>query len=888
MAEELRAHAEHRADDLEAAGMARADAERQARVELGAVESYKEAMRDERSLGRTRRVFEQTFNDLRLGVRRLRRAPLYALFAMGSIGIGAGITTAMFAIVQDTFWPTSGIRDAADVVLLANQINGRLEWDRTMSLADFEDYHLAQTSLVSVVGSAKFSQSLSLPVGTQLVSGEAVTDGYFQALGVAAALGRVLQEADGQPDAPAVMVLSDQLWRRGFASDPAVIGQVVRFGGAPFQIVGVVNRGYRGLNARMPRFTGLWIAAAAQRRLTVYGAPTDVVTARNRLTMTVAGRLKPGVPSGRALAEAQTFGAGLDTSFPVTTTGWDGAKAVRIPARRQWSARPVEETLAFSGPAPAIILAIFGLVLLVACTNLANLSLARGTSREAELGVRLALGASRSRLVRELSAESVVIGAGGFVLATFISMALMSVVSADLPVFNGQNASVDPHLNLSAVAAAAFAVGLALLVCGLWPALKLSRGDARSAMAAMKKTGAIVAPGWRTERILIRVQMVVSVAFFCAASGFITALLTQNRLDPGVDLDRLTVAQTVFRLQMWDEARSQQAVNAIASAPPGAFGFRSVALSSSMPFGSTTYAYANVAREPANLTAANMTLMMAATPRIFETLGIPLVAGRPFDHRDIAGTEPVIVISETLALSQFGSTDVVGRQLAMRGGMNSLDNKRIETRTVIGVTRDTDVGSLSSRREGLLFVPLAQRYEPPNFVVGRTDTGETQDLRALIRSADPDVAVASVGSGMVMLAGAWMGARIIAAIAMLLGGMTLVLTMAGLFGVLSALVSRRTKEIGIRKALGADNAAVRRMILRDGARPVASGTAIGLFLGVLAGFLIRAAIPGGPTGLTLVALGIVMLTVVPATLAACYLPALRAMRVNPNVTLKDA
>jgi predicted permease len=885
MSDELNAHVAHRADDLEASGLSRADAERQARIELGAVQRHKEAIRDERLFGRTRRFLDQSGRDLRHGFLRLVRAPIYTLFAVASIGVGAGITTTVFALLQDTFWPTTGISRPGDVLLVANRIPRTAQWDRAMSLDDFDEYRRSQTSFQSLIAAVKFSHSLSLDSGTVFVSGEAVTEGYFQSLGVQAALGRVLQPADEQSGAPSVMLLSDSIWRRLFASDPDAVGKVVRFGGVPFEIVGVVARDYRGLNARPPRATGVWISLHAKGRLAPYGAVADVLASRQNLSLTVAGRLADGTSTARANTEAAAFSAGLDATSPITTTGWDGAQAVRIPAQRQWVVRQVDY-IETAGLLPAVlILGLVTLVLLVACTNLANLALARGAARKTDLAIRLALGASRSRLIRELCAESAIIGAVGFALAVLISRALMQLASIDLPIFNGQSTPFDPHLNFPVLVVAAFGVGLALLVFGLWPALRLSRKpDLRSMFAG--ESGA--APSWRTERILIRLQVAASVTLFCAAAVFISALIGQVGRHPGVDLDRMTVARTVFRLQAWDNAKGLAAAEAVAAVAPGRFGFESVALSSSMPFGANGYTYASVGLSAEAAAANNATLLLAATPGILDSLGVPLVTGRAFDQRDVAGSEPVIVLSETSARTLFGTTSAVGREVFIRGMLNTLDSKTIERRRVIGIARDTDVGSMTKRGEGLAYVPLAQRYEPPNYIVGRLAGDATGDLRGLIRAADPDVAVDAIGSGLVMLGGNWIGARILAGVALLLGGITLALTTSGLYGVLSALVLRRSREIAIRKAMGADNSRIRRMVLRDGARPVLSGTLIGLMLGVLAGFLIRAALPASGPSLTLVVLGIVLVAVVPTTLAACELPARRAMRVDPNVALKDA
>ena len=884
MAEELRAHVAHRADDLEASGIERREAERQARIDLGAIETHKEHIRDERMLGRTFRFVQQTGSDLRFGARRLRHAPMYAVFAIGSIGLGAGITTAMFSIVRDVFWAPSGIHEARRVVIVANQLELMPNFERAMSTADFEDYRRSQTSFDSVTAAARFSQSLSMPARTQLTSAEAVSDTYFQTLGVTAALGRVLQPADGRPDAPLVMVLSHQSWRKWFASARNVVGQTVRFGAVQFEIIGVASREYRGLNSHPGRVTGLWIPLTALSRIPVYGSPVDPSTARTRQTLMVAGRLKRDTSAAAADAEVATIGSGLDVTLPVTASRWNGTAAIRQQAPRRWTLRPIEQAIPTQRLIPATLVAIVALVLIVACTNLANLSLARGASREAELAVRLALGASRGRLIRELCAESLIVGLGGFFVAVPIVSSLMRLAAGDWFALSGSAAASDPHLDLAVLAACATAVMLSVMVCGLWPAVRLSRTDVRAATA---KGGAVVTPTWRTERRLIGVQTIVSVTLFCAAAGLISAVTTQTRMDPGIDLDHLTVARTVFRLHTWDAGRSQQAIDAITSIDRARFGFRSVALSSSVPFGSNLYVYADISPTVAGINARTTAILMSSTPQVFDALGLPLVDGRPFDERDTSASDPVIVITETSALALFGTRNVVGRDVYLKGSLNALDNKTIERRKVIGITKDTDLDSLTSRRGHLVLVPLAQRYEPPNFVLANRTTEATGDLRALIRAADPDLAIDAIGSGLTMLGAGWVALRIVTAIALLLGASTLILTMSGLFGVLSALVLRRSREIGIRKAMGADNTAIRRMILRDGARPVFIGTVVGLFVGVLIGFVLRASLPAAVQPFPLIAALIVALTVIPSTLAACYLPARRAMTMDPNVTLKE-
>lgn len=890
MRDELQAHIDHRADDLVEAGLSRDEAMRQARIELGAVETYKEAARDERLFGRTRRVMEQTLRDLRYAARRLRHAPVYAGFSIVSIGIGAGVTTAMFAIMGATFWPVTGIDQPRRVAMVANMLQGAPAWERSMSMADFIEYRDRQQSFAALSAVSRVYQPFAIGTATELMQGEAVSGNYFTMLAVPAVMGRVLQPTDDRAGAPPVVVLSHMLWRLRFASDPRVIGQIVRIGGAPFEIVGVASRAYRGLSPQPARGANFWIAMQALSASGAYQSPLERPDDHSRLTLSVVGRLAPAVSVEQAHVEASGVGAVLDQTFVVMTTRPTANGIRQVPGARGWTVRSIHDiNSVFAGVAPLALFSIFGLVLAVACTNLANLSLARGSGRHQELAVRLALGASRGRLVRELASESVLIGIVGFVLALAVSASIMALAATPAPLFNGISAPIDPHLTAPVLGVAAAAVALALLVCGVWPAVKLSRADVRGVIA---NGGSVGTSSSRATHGLIRAQMIVSVAFFCAAAVFISALSAQARHDPGIDLDHLTVARTAFRLQRWDQARSLRAIDALASVPASRYGFRAVAATSSVPFGSNLYVHAMVGTEDGPLSPRDQPLLLASTPGIFDALGIPLVSGRPFDGRDTLGALPVVVISESLSKRLFGTAASVGRELRMQGGINAIETKLIERRTVIGISRDTDVGSLMrGGGDGLAFVPVAQRYEPTSFVVARstedTDAG-AGSLRALVSAADPDIAIDTAARGLVMLGGGWIAARIAAAVSLAIGVVTLILTLAGLSGVLAQVVLRRTREIGIRKALGADARAIMWLIVKDGAKPVLGGTLIGLGVGILGGFLVRAAIPVEATPVQPLAILIVAIAVVPSTLLACYIPARRAVRVEPNLTLKDS
>jgi predicted permease len=887
MAAELEAHVAHRADDLMRGGLDEMAARRQARLELGSAETHKESMRDERAFGRSRRVLEQTARDLRLAARRFASAPGFAIFGMLSIGLGAGVTTGVISVLRATMWAPTGVAHDGGVALVGSRLQG-LNWDRAMSDPDFADYARAQRAFAALEPVTHFYQAVSIDNDTLLTQGDAVSGTYFSLLGVRPAAGRLLDAQDDRADAPGAVVVSEHFWRVRLAGDPDVVGRRVRIGGVPMQIVGIAPRAFRGWQSNVFRVTEIWISRGSLRQVGSYRAAVASGDERSRLTTAAIGRLASGVTAEQASAEAADIGQRLDAEFPVTNIVATAQGTERRAAPRRWLVRSIgelrdDQTLITSAGVAFVV--IVGLLLVVACTNLANLALARGAAREAELGLRLALGASRARVIRELLAESAIVGAGGLVAAIALAVPLLRLASANVPVFNGMSMSLDVSLDRGVFVIALAAVLLSLLVCGLWPAVRLTRTDVRATLAR----GAGATPVWRRGQWLVGAQVFVAVAFFAVAAVFIAALTSAVGHDSGVDLEGLRVARTVMRVQAWDEARARRAVEAITSAPGTSHGFDAVAVSSSVPFGTNLYVYARVWAGAPDGTVGDDARLLAATPGIFRALGVRMAHGRAFDQRDGAGAEPVIVLSEGIARTLFGTADAVGRRVTLRGSINAVDQRTFEERTVIGIAADTDTGEVTRRREGVIYVPFAQRFEWPNHVLAHAASaeGSARALRSLIHARDEDVAVESAGDGDVVLAGEWVAARWAAAAAASLGGATLFLSMTGLFGVLSGIVQRRMREFGVRKALGARAADIWRLVALDGARPVLVGAGAGLVAGLIGATAVRAALPSHTASVPLVVIAVVLAALVPALAAACYLPLRRAVAVDPNVALRD-
>jgi putative ABC transport system permease protein len=527
------------------------------------------------------------------------------------------------------------------------------------------------------------------------------------------------------------------------------------------------------------------------------------------------------------------------------------------------------------------------LVLAVACTNLANLVLARGGARQHEIAVRRALGASRLRLVREQCAESLLLATAGGLAAYVVFQGLCVLMDAEfnlvLPWGGRWILAVRPVPDAKALWIATGSLLVSLVVFGLEPALQLTRSrDLRGELAA--GVGVLGAPKTRRQRTLLRWQVAISAGFFVLATLFVKDTIAEARHDPGIDLTRLGVAVLNFRTQQWDEARVRRTVDRVVEEARKDQAIESVSVSTGMPLGLP--AMRLTLSQPDTATAGESDRYgatgVAATPSLFKTIGVPILRGRGFDDRDQAAAAPVVVLSEFTARRLFGTSDAVGRSVVVQGHFRV-------TATVIGIARDTDVGYVFGETRPVVYLPLTQRYEPFLAIVARS-SGDlamaVRALRAALRQVDPDLAVEVIGTGRTVLAGASVFRRAAGVTALALGVLTLALAMVGLFGIQSHTVSHRTREIGVRLSLGASPGQIKRMVLKDGYRPVAEGLAIGLFIGVIGRAIVRAYTDLEVSVLDPWLFFVVPIPLIVAAFCACYFPAHRAAGVDPNVALR--
>jgi predicted permease len=816
---------------------------------------------------------------------------VFAAFSVITLALGIGATTAVYSLIHVMTGPPPGIPGVERVVevyhdpIVGSVPMANLAWE------DYQDLRAQQSVFESVTGWTWFRPSILAKGHTETSIAEIVDGDYFRTLGVRMQAGRALQPQDDRPDAPAVAVISNSLWHRRFGGTADVVGQTMKVSGTTFEIVGVADAEFQGLFNGGLIASNLWVPMQTARRAFPELKEQFAPNSRNRRWVFVRGRLAAGRTVTQAMGQMATIGKQLDAAFPIGLDILDPRVRMPYAISRPWGVRTMSGRI--MGVPAAMMRVLVGttmgamvLVLLVACTNLANLMLARNIRRPGEMGTRLALGASREQLVLESIAEPLMLTIAGGLAGMGVARVLMKVLSTEVPVNNGITLQVLPRLDPPTLAAGFCATLIALLVAGVVPVLQSTRVDLRSVLAA---DGSGTVARWRGRRYLIGMQVAVSVLLVAVATLYAGEVRRLSRINTGMDLERLALAQVDFGSQRYDEDRARQvaedAVRQMARRP----GVAAVSVSSGLPAGLTTTVGATLM--PVDASLATDVAFVAGTPGLFDTLGIGIRRGRAFDGRDTRGRAPVVLLSEIAARQLFPDVEPIGRDVIFKRRRFVGETERPPvTMTVIGVASDTDAMGVGRRASGVAYLPLDQHYESQLVLAARVDAEPEAfvgQLRAAIAGVDPDLALAQIGTGLTLAGPDTTFPRIVSSSASLLGLTALVLALAGLYGVLSQVAAGRTREIGVRLALGADAPAIRRMVIAQGLSPVVIGLVAGLGLGVMA----RAAMQPLFLGL-LPAADVTLMILLPALflgagLVACYVPARRAARIHPNVALRS-
>ena len=811
------------------------------------------------------------WQDLRYAARRLSRAPGSTAAAALSLAVGLGAGTTVFGIANSLLLEPLPIDRPREVVAVYTSEHSGETWGFS-SHPDYLDFAQRATGLRALV--AYTPQPLNLSTGgeAELVAGEAVSGNYFGALGVPVSLGRPLHPDDDRPGAAAVAVLGDALFRRRFGGDPAVVGRALTIGGESVTVVGVAGPDFPGLVRGLP--ADVFIPLALRSRFRA----SDPLANRGARHLFLLGRLAPGATPEAVAAQLAAAAADLQREHPQQWT--DAAKRRRrVTVIPEWQARVMPGARGAVLGVSALLAVVAGFVLFLSCANVASLMLARTAERRREVAVRLSLGATRWRLVRPFLAESLLLAALGGGLGVLIALWSADVLSAlrapaALPL--QLTVALDGRV-LGFAAALVLATGL---LVGLVPALSASRPalvtDLRDGGGP---TGTRPA---RAQRTFVVAQVAVSLVLLVCGGLFVRSLANAAAIDPGFRLRDAALLSYDLSTGGYSAARGrafhEQVVERVAALP----GVESVALAAALPL-SLDWQRRGVWIEGAPETADREQAVGFAGPGFFETMGIDLVRGRGFQRSDTEGAPRVAVVNETFARRSWPGQDALGKRISVSGP----EGPFLE---VVGVTRDGKYFTLGEAPRPHFYLPLLQHYRPAATVIART-SGDPRavlgSLRAALQGLDGNLAVTGVQTLGDHLGVSLVPTRAAGAIAGAFGVLGVALACIGLYGLLAHAVRARTREIGVRLALGAPPAAVLRLVVRDGLGLVALGVLAGVPLAVALGRALRGLLYGLSPADPVTFAGVIALLAGVATLAI-WPPARRASRVDPVHALRHS
>ena len=795
-------------------------------------------------------------------VRSLRRSVGFSAAAVVTLALGISSTTAIFSVVHSVLLaPLSFPEPDRVVVPESKKISADDRW--SITYADFMDWRDNQV-FAQVALYADTQMDLTGPSDPVRVRAAAVTPQFFGAIGARPAIGRSLGTTDFPVDAPRAVVISDRLWRTQFGSRPDIAGLTVEINAVKRTIVGVLAPG-----VRWPIEDDVWVPF----RLSTEQDPD--LQRRDNFVYNGIARLKPGSTIESTRAAMATLAQRIASAQPnirkdITT--------VPTPILQSMLGRTTPRAL-------WILLGAVGLLLLIGCVNVANLQLARAAARRRELAVRAALGASRFRLVRQSMLESAALGiaggALGAVLAVWMLRVIVSVAPTDVPRI--ETARID----LTALAfALAVSVGVAFLF-GLAPAAHAARGGRRETLQDGDARGGTSRTAARTRRTLVTVELALSVVLLTGAGLALRSIAHLRQVDPGFDRRNVLTASislpgirygtnakaTAFHYQFRDRIAALPGIDAVGIATASPLGGGGFYLGRSM---------VAEGREvvPANEVSVNWTV---TTPGYFAALRIPMTRGRDFTSRDDSLSPPVMIVNETFAKRMFGAENPIGKR-----AMSSRDEK-VE-REIVGVVRDVKFYGASDSSRALVWVPYAQNNGwSQGILTVRTHANPTAALavvRRELKAIDGAIALANVVTMDEAMERSMAGDRLIAVLLGAFAALALVLAAIGIFGVLSYAMAQRTRELGIRLALGAQRADVLRLVARETAPMVVSGVVVGLVAALGLTRFVRTMLyeiqPNDPA--TFVAVGITLAAV---AVIAALVPARRASRVDPLIAIRS-
>jgi putative ABC transport system permease protein len=814
-----------------------------------------------------RTIMDSLSLDIRMGLRALLLRPGFTAIAIVTLALGIGANTAIFSVVNGVLLLPLPYPESEELmtVWLDNRLQG---WPQDVtSYPAYLDWRNGSTSFEDMSAWTFSRPSLTGDGEPERLFGVIASPNLFSVLDVEALHGRVFTASDWDTD-PNAVVLDHGLWQRRLGGDPAALGAKLILNGEPFTVIGVMRPGF-AFGSEEAQF---WRPFA----------PDVLESSRNQLWLNVVGRLREGVTVAAARADMDQVGLRLEREYPDSSEGY----GVTVVPLREHLIGEVDTAL-------WILLGAVGLVMLIACANVANMTLARAAGRESEVAVRAALGADRRRLLRQLLTESVILsmlgGIAGLLLAAG-GLRLLRGLDPDLPRL--PEVGIDPSvLGFTAMVT----IGTAILF-GLFPALRVSRPDLGEALKEGSRTAAGRRAGKAARQGLVVAEIALALVLLAGAGLLIRSYLEVRRLDIGFEPEGLLMTSISLPGASYPESgdvyRFFQRLLADVEALPGV---ESVAAVDAVPLGTrfSSGFFTIAGREPVAREGMMEVKSNGVTPGYFETMGIELVAGRTFEAADSADPRRVVIINETMARLYFPGEDPLGQQFLFGGPERFVTedepNPEIPWNTIVGVVGDVPQRRIQAGAEPEVFYPYAEGRGDALTLIVRAANDPASiagSVRAAVWAIDPDLPVADQRPVSDLVERSSSQERLNFRLLGLFALLAAALAAAGIYGVVSYTVSQQTREIGIRLALGADAGAVIRSVLRTALATTAIGLLAGVVLALLASRLMSSLLFGvtavDPLTFIAAAAGLAVVA-----LAASYIPARRAARLHPTVALRS-
>jgi predicted permease len=822
---------------------------------------------------------ETLWQDARYALRILIKNPGFSAIAILSLALGIGANTTIFTVVNAILLHPLPVKDISrlvevDTIDTKTRVTAANFTKLGMSYPNYQDY-AKENQVFSGAGCivGPLPLTWSGEAEPKQILGQMVSANYFDILGLSPARGRFfLPDEDSKPGGNNVAVVSYALWANKFGSDPNIIGKVLTLNATPYTVIGVGPRGFKG-TFTFGSAEEVWVPVSMYPQV-LAGFFKDNFNDRRFLATGMFGRLKDGVTIGGAEASLKTISSRLETAYPKDN------------ASRSVALTPLTDAVVGVNNhaqfmlAGGLMMGIVGVVLLIACVNVANLLLAQAARRERELSLRAALGASRRRVIQQLFTETIVLaiaaGIAGIVIAYLGRMALWSfrppfILDGDLDI------AFDLHV-------LAFTMGVSLvtaILIGVAPALKVAKPNINEVLKVGGRGGSV---GWARNRFrsaLVVTEIALALVALAGAGLFVRSMQNAQRIDPGFESKNLFVFAFDLGALHYDEGRGQQFVRTAIERAEAAPGVASATIASNLPLGGgfSRTVFPEGQSETTGY-RGTLTQLNDVAPNYFKTLRIPLVSGREFTDNDRKDTTFVVVVNEAMAKHFWPGENALGKRFHFFG--------ETQLREIVGIVRDTVVNAIGEEPQPLVYLPMAQDFAPAATMQVRTNGNPDAviaNVRRNVQSLDNNLALTNFDTiGGLLDQGLW-ASRMGAGMLSLFGGIALILSVVGVYGVLSYSVTQQTREIGIRMAMGAQTSSVLSLVVKQGMRLAIVGLALGLAIGLFAMRSMSDLLLGVSPHDPLIFSSVVLVLAIAAVLA-CYFPARRAARVDPLVALR--